>query len=280
MSKCASKSKILNKALPQLGTYLLTGLLLFSGEAFSFGAKGHRIVATIAQNHLTEITRQAIAELNNGPQLEHLATWPDRIKSDPNWDHAKRWHYISINDDERFKSLQRDPKGDILYALGRFEAELSDNALSQSQRRQALAFLVHFVADVHQPLHVGRRDDRGGNSIKVNWRGKTFNLHQVWDSGLIADEKLSESAYVALIDRSSRAQQSVWQDSQYIDWANESKRLRDQIYDFSPNRADSRSGRPTLGESYVLRSKVIVKQRLLKAGVRLAGRLNHIFDPQ
>jgi len=270
----------LNKALPQLGTYLLTGLLLFSGEAFSFGAKGHRIVATIAQNHLTEITRQAIAELNNGPQLEHLATWPDRIKSDPNWDHTKRWHYISINDDERFKSLQRDPKGDILYALGRFEAELSDNALSQSQRRQALAFLVHFVADVHQPLHVGRRDDRGGNSIKVNWRGKTFNLHQVWDSGLIADEKLSESAYVALIDRSSRAQQSVWQDSQYIDWANESKRLRDQIYDFSPNRADGRFGRPTLGESYVLRSKVIVKQRLLKAGVRLAGRLNHIFDPQ
>jgi hypothetical protein len=280
LSKCASKSKILNKALPQLGTYLLTGLLLFSGEAFSFGAKGHRIVATIAQNHLTEITRQAIAELNNGPQLEHLATWPDRIKSDPNWDHAKRWHYISINDDERFKSLQRDAKGDILYALGRFEAELSDNALSQSQRRQALAFLVHFVADVHQPLHVGRRDDRGGNSIKVNWRGKTFNLHQVWDSGLIADEKLSESAYVALIDRSSRAQQSVWQDSQYIDWANESKRLRDQIYDFSPNRADGRFGRPTLGESYVLRSKVIVKQRLLKAGVRLAGRLNHIFDPQ
>ena len=280
MSKCASKSKILNKALPQLGTYLLTGLLLFSGEAFSFGAKGHRIVATIAQNHLTEITRQAIAELNNGPQLEHLATWPDRIKSDPNWDHTKRWHYISINDDERFKSLQRDPKGDILYALGRFEAELSDNALSQSQRRQALAFLVHFVADVHQPLHVGRRDDRGGNSIKVNWRGKTFNLHQVWDSGLIADEKLSESAYVALIDRSSRAQQSVWQDSQYIDWANESKRLRDQIYDFSPNRADGRFGRPTLDESYVLRSKVIVKQRLLKAGVRLAGRLNHIFDPQ
>ena len=270
----------MNKALPQLGTYLLTGLLLFSGEAFSFGAKGHRIVATIAQNHLTEITRQAIAELNNGPQLEHLATWPDRIKSDPNWDHAKRWHYISINDDERFKSLQRDPKGDILYALGRFEAELSDNALSQSQRRQALAFLVHFVADVHQPLHVGRRDDRGGNSIKVNWRGKTFNLHQVWDSGLIADEKLSESAYVALIDRSSRAQQSVWQDSRHIDWANESKRLRDQIYDFSPNRADSRSGRPTLGESYVLRSKVIVKQQLLKAGVRLAGRLNHIFDPQ
>ncbi|MEJ6743451.1 MAG: S1/P1 nuclease [Porticoccaceae bacterium] len=270
----------MNKALPQLGTYLLTGLLLFSGEAFSFGAKGHRIVATIAQNHLTEITRQAIAELNNGPQLEHLATWPDRIKSDPNWDHAKRWHYISINDDERFKTLQRDPKGDILYALARFEAELSDNALSQSQRRQALAFLVHFVADVHQPLHVGRRDDRGGNSIKVNWRGKTFNLHQVWDSGLIADEKLSESAYVALIDRSSRAQQSVWQDSQYIDWANESKRLRDQIYDFSPNRADGRSGRPILGESYVLRSKVIVKQRLLKAGVRLAGRLNHIFDPQ
>ena len=280
MSKCASKSKILNKALPQLGTYLLTGLLLFSGEAFSFGAKGHRIVATIAQNHLTEITRQAIAELNNGPQLEHLATWPDRIKSDPNWDHAKRWHYISINDDERFKTLQRDPKGDILYALARFEAELSDNALSKSQRRQALAFLVHFVADVHQPLHVGRRDDRGGNSIKVNWRGKTFNLHQVWDSGLIADEKLSESAYVALIDRSSRAQQSVWQDSQYIDWATESKRLRDQIYDFSPNRADGRFGRPTLGESYVLRSKVIVKQRLLKAGVRLAGRLNHIFDPQ
>jgi hypothetical protein len=270
----------LNKAPSQLGTYLLTGLLLLSGEAFSFGAKGHRIVATIAQNHLTESTRQAIVELNNGAKLEYLATWPDRIKSDPNWEHAKRWHYISINDDERSKSLQRDAKGDILYALERFEAELSDNALSQSQRRQALAFFVHFVADIHQPLHVGRRDDRGGNRIKVNWRGKTFNLHQVWDSGLIADEKLSESAYVALIDRSSRAQQSVWQDSRYIDWAHESKRLRDQIYDFSPNRADGRSGRPILGESYVLRSKVIVKQRLLKAGVRLAGRLNHIFDPQ
>ena len=124
----------MNKALSQLGTYLLTRLLLLSGEAFSFGAKGHRIVATITQNHLTEITRQAIVELNNGPKLEYLATWPDRIKSDPNWDHAKRWHYISIDDDERFRSLQRDPKGDILDALERFEAELSDNASSQSQR--------------------------------------------------------------------------------------------------------------------------------------------------
>ncbi|MFT7689816.1 MAG: hypothetical protein ACI88U_000526, partial [Porticoccaceae bacterium] len=85
----------MNKAPSQLGTYLLTGLLLLSGEAFSFGAKGHRIVATIAQNHLTESTRQAIVELNNGAKLEYLATWPDRIKSDPNWEHAKRWHYIS-----------------------------------------------------------------------------------------------------------------------------------------------------------------------------------------
>lgn len=265
MSKCASKSKTLNKAPPQLGTHLLTGLLLLSGEAFSFGAKGYRIVATIAQNDLTEITRQTIVELNNGPKLEYLATWLDRIKSDLNSDHAKCWHYISINDDERLRSLQPDPRGEIFHALERFEAELSYNALSQSERRQAPVFLAHFGADIHQPKHVGRRDDRGGNRIKVNWRGKVSNLHQVWNSGFIGNEKLSESA---------------WQDSRYTNWANESKRRRDQIYDFSPKRATGRSGRPILGESYVLRRKVIIKQRLLKAGVRLAGRLNHIFDPQ
>ncbi len=253
-------------------------LLLLSSPAFSFGADGHRIISNIADNHLSAKTTAAIHVITDGEKLAKLSLWPDRVRYLPAWEQSKYWHYISIDDHEQFSGLQRHSDGDVISALDYFYADLKDSQQTKKQRLEALAFLSHFVGDIHQPLHVGRRDDRGGNKIQVKWfnNAKSTNLHKVWDSLIIDTENKSPEQYSQLLDRASTAEIVQWQNSTFLDWARESKALRRQVYDFSP----ATEGQIALiGPAYISRNKLIIEQRLLMAGIRLANCLNHIFDP-
>ena len=162
-------------------------LVLCSSQALSFGADGHRIVVAIAEKHISSKTAAAIKAITADTDLGKLSLWPDTIRHLPTWEQSKYWHYVSIDDHERFNSLERHSEGDVLSALEYFRTQLQNPELD-AQQLESLAFLIHFVADIHQPLHVGRRDDRGGNKIRVKWldQKKTTNLHRVWD-GLLLD---------------------------------------------------------------------------------------------
>ncbi len=250
-------------------------LLLFGhSPVYSFGKNGHRIVAQIAENHLTPKVLQEIMLITNGRSLAQLSTWPDAIRSDKNWDRAKPWHYISIDDHETIENFKRSNRGDVLDALQRFESQLRNPEVKGEKRWQALAFYVHFIADIHQPLHVGRRDDRGGNNIAVKWFGKPSNLHRVWDTQLIEGQQLSYSEYVDFIDHANEEEIIKWQLATYLDYAKESKALRKQVYDFD----EQSNGVINLGFNYSDNNINTLNQQLLKAGIRLAGRLNTIFE--
>ena len=197
-----------------------------------------------------------------------MSTWPDDIRSDPGWTQATPWHFISIDDGETLETTARDPAGDALEAIERFTAVLRDPQASRPAKQEALRFLVHFVGDIHQPLHVGRRADRGGNSIKVMWFKEETNLHSVWDSGMIDNERLSFSEFAAFIDHPTLQELQGWQGSPPAEWANESKTLRDRVYQIGDGK---------LGYEYAYKNIPTVKRRLLQAGVRLAGLLNSIF---
>jgi hypothetical protein len=169
------------------------------------GANGHRIVGRIVANHLTPEAAVAVTSLIGAEGLDQAATWADEIRNDPNWQpplkNPSPWHYMSIDDGETLETTVRSPDRDVLEAIERFSAVLRNAQATRPAKQEALRFVVHFVGDVHQPLHVGRRADRGGNDVEVTLFGDKTNLHSVWDSGLIESEKLSFSELAAFIDR-------------------------------------------------------------------------------
>jgi hypothetical protein len=244
--------------------------LLFAAPSslFAWGPNGHRIVGRIAMNHLTDEAAIAVSCLIGPEGLDQASTWPDEIRSDPDWKQSAPWHFISIDDGEILETTARDPAGDVLEAIERFATVLRDPQATRLAKQQALRFLVHFVGDIHQPLHVGRRADRGGNSVKVMWFKEETNLHSVWDSGMIDNEKLSFSEFAAFIDHPTLQELQTWQSAPPSEWVKESKAVRDRVYQIGDGK---------LSYEYAYKNMPLVKQRLLQGGVRLAGLLNSIF---
>lgn len=262
-------------------------IMLVSGQnAHAFGFTGHRTVADIAEQHLSAKTKIRVEKIIGKVPLARLATWPDEIKSDKAWKNCSSvWHYLSIDDNETFEGLDRDPDGDVLGALENFEKVLKGevgsktyqckaaDSAKESIEWQALAFYVHFAGDIHQPLHVGRRDDQGGNKIIVKWFDDNSNIHSVWDSKMLGLLGLSYTEYSRFLPRPDKNQIGQWQSADYLDWAKESKALRSQVYDFGLQG----NSLPELSYEYNYKNKDLLNRRVLKAGIRLAGKLNRIF---
>jgi len=266
-------------AIKWLSVAVVFWLAISSGQSLAFGADGHRIIVSIAEDHLSDKTAAALTQISGGTALAELSLWPDQIRGDQKWAHSKPWHYINIKDQERFTDLRRSRKGDVLSALNESYNQLKDPRTGTQQRREALAFFMHMAGDIHQPLHVGRYSDLGGNRISIKWLGKNKrrNLHWVWDSGLIQDEKLTVDQYSALINTTTAQQRRNWQGDSFLDWAVESKILRAQVYEFG----QLAQKRPVIiDQHYINRTKPLLKKRLQMAGIRLAGCLNRIFDAE
>lgn len=257
--------------------WLALAVLAAPTAAWGWGQNGHRVVGEIAERHLTDYSRRQIAAILDGDGLAEAATWPDEIRADPAWDHAGAWHYMSIDDHETLANTARSEAGDVLEAMQRFEAVLRDPDATRQAKDQALRFYVHFVGDVHQPLHVGRRDDRGGNGIRVQWFRENRNLHSVWDEGLIESENLSFTEMVRFLDDPTPAELAEWGAAPYEEWVRESFCHREQVYDFGEGAASGPGDLPELGYDYAFHQMPLVERRLVQAGVRLAARLDAIF---
>lgn len=255
---------------------LLLVTVFFSSAAFAWWEKEHQIVAFIAEKNLSKSARKQVELLLDGESLSDVATWADSIKSKPKWTHSRRWHYINLAPDQSIEKYKSFPAGDILWALDYFYQELQKQDNSKQVRREALMFFVHFVGDVHQPLHVGKYNDAGGNRVAVNWFNspRKHNLHRVWD-GLLTNTKLTAKEYAEKIDKVPKSQRILWQNSSFTDWAAESLLLNEKIYDFGPEQGKKIMA---LGRSYQQKNKPIANQRLNQAGIRLAYCLNRIFS--
>ncbi len=266
--------------MKKLTPCLIVFLVLPTSPLLSWGTTGHRVVGQIAQNHLTVKASAALQEIMGYESLAQASTWADEIRSDPAWAHAAPWHYISIDAGEVFSSPEfqsrRAAGGDVIEAIGRFTEVLKDPTESRRRKQNAVRFLVHFIGDMHQPLHVGRRDDRGGNDVRVNWRRSPTNLHSVWDSAMINMRNLSYSEFVAFLDHATPSEIREAQSSELTDWMEESKALQIRLYEES-NHFQSEQDRD-LGYAYSYKNMPRVEDRLLKAGLRLAGLLNSALD--
>jgi hypothetical protein len=149
--------------------------------------------------------------------------------------------------------------------------KLKNNGIGQEEKRMYLRLLIHIVGDIHQPLHVGREEDRGGNKIKVIWFGQPTNLHAVWDEKLIDMQQLSYTEYTKAINHTTPATIAKWQQAPIVSWLYESYKLANKIY------GDIKQPDQKLSYLYNYDYIETVNEQLLKGGVRLAGLLNQIF---
>jgi hypothetical protein len=253
----------------------VTVLSIAPQGAFAYGAKGHRIAGEVADLYLCADARAELQKIAPDYTLAEAGLWADRIRSIAAWDKARSWHYINVPDGMNLSGTPRLSSGDVLSAIHRFEAELADSSLPTAQRRQAFLFLAHFIADVHQPLHVGKRRDRGGNKVDVQVNDKLSTLHQYWDTGVLDSMQASPKDYAAEIAR--RYDRTAWQWQAFAPelWAIESQAFRPEVYDFGDQNRGQ--GRVILDEAYQARAQQITEFRLAQAGFRLAGALNRIW---
>ena len=178
-------------------TRLALFAILIPAVCFAWGRDGHRITGFIAAKYLTPQAAAAVKDLLGDESLADVSTWPDEIRRERK--HTAPWHYANIDPSHDRFDLQRDcpQEGCVVSAIIKFSHILRDKNASRQERVEALKFLVHFVGDVHQPLHVSYARDKGGHDIKVTFFENNTNLHSLWDSGMIRRTKKGWSEYAA-----------------------------------------------------------------------------------
>lgn len=249
--------------------FLASIVMILSLNAWSWGTIGHRVVGHLADQRLSKVTKNKVAALLGKETLADVANWADWIKSDPNWRQANPWHYVSIADGKKLSETERAEQGDIVLAIERFTADLKNKKLPKEKRREALAFLAHLIGDVHMPLHVGRKEDAGGNKIELKWFGRKTNLHEIWDEKIIEMEKMSYRDYAAWVVNSTPAEEKKWRSTELAVWLQESQDIRELVYSYPKDKKLP----PYWEYEYRYRTYQVLNQRLYQAGVRLAAHL-------
>ena len=191
-----------SKKLAALLVPVLVLLLALPTPAWAWGRLGHRVIAKLAERHLSDRAKAEIkALLEPGESLADCSTWADEHRRE--LPKTAPWHYVDVPLDEpryddRFAG--DDPrKGYIVPRIRELKATLKDPSKSVEERRFALRFLVHLVEDLHEPLHVGENKDKGGNNLQVRFFDRGSNLHSVWDSGIIAGAEPNEGRGLATL---------------------------------------------------------------------------------
>lgn len=257
-------------------TKLITFLSIFifgfsssTSETLRWGQIGHRATGHIAEQYLTEKAAAEVNRVLGNESLAEVSTWMDEVRSDGGYDYMAPWHYVTVPAGETYESAEKNPEGDIIWAIDKVVSELKEGGLTPKQEAENLKVLVHLVGDLHQPLHVGNGTDRGGNDVRLQWFWEESNLHRVWDSEMVDDKQLSFTELSRFINHPTQEQIEEWQNSSVLEWAYESQALLPQVYDMPENKE--------LGYEYAYKNWDTVEMRLLKAGVRMAGLINEIY---
>jgi hypothetical protein len=267
-------------------------LAVFATQAW--GPEGHAIVADIAQQHLTPSASAEVTSLlkqEGLSRLDEISSWADANRKE--YPHTGSWHYVDIPLHARAYVAARDcQQGScVVSRLDHYAQVLADKSAAPKVRLEALKWVVHLVGDVHQPLHAEDNDDKGGNTVQVQFFGRGTNLHSVWDGRVIRkaldlqpgpnysfDHALVQTDAMKLDATITDAQRKAWASSislshlgrEAIGWADESHLLAQKVAytDLAKPSGEAWSQR------YQAKAWPVIKTRLEKAGVRLAAVLN------
>jgi len=256
---------------------LLLGAVLFylPLHSMAWGMNGHRIVGQIADYYLSKKARKQISEILGFESMAMTSNWPDFIKSDPSFSYLSNWHYINLkaglSDPDISNYLAQDTATDAYTKINFLTTQLKNKALEQDKKLMYLRLLIHIVGDIHQPMHVGRFEDLGGNKIKILWFNEPANLHSLWDEKLIDFQQLSYTEYATAINHTTETQRLDWQKQPVGQWIIDSYKIAQQLY------GEIKEPDQKLSYRYNFDHLATLNQQLLKGGVHLAGLLNEIF---
>ena len=259
-----------------------------ASSAHAWWEKGHRLVASVAADHLTPVARRNVKALLGNESLADVASWADAYR--PLETQTGGWHYVDLPAASDTYDRDRDcPTQPGVKAGSRndkwrdcatdrilfFEDRLRDKTLDPTDRALALKYLVHFVGDIHQPMHASGVE-QGGNGIAVTAFGSAScsnfgkcNLHSIWDGYLIDHTGLTENKYLSRLESEIRSKKLQAGSNDPAVWTNESKLASDAA--MVPKNSD-------IDQAYFDRSMPVIDQRLELAGLRLASVLNDIFS--
>lgn len=262
---------------------VLAGLLSGSvaSPAAAWGMQGHALVADIAQSHLNPHSLaevNALLALEGHADMAAIASWADQLRErDPDLGRlSARWHYVNIADRQlpaeencQYQAHQHCHGRDCVVAAIEDQGKrLADTSLPAAERLQALKFVVHFVGDVHQPMHAGYGHDKGGNDFQVQFDGRGSNLHALWDSGMLNTRSLDNPGYLSRLLGLPTPDLTPGQPA---DWAQNSCRI-----------AVSHGVYPTqrvINQAYVDHHLPLAENQLRLAGEHLGDLLNTLLAP-
>ena len=254
---------------------IIVFFLSISISSMAWGVLGHRIVGQIADSYLTPKAKIEIQKILGFESVAMASNWPDFIKSDPKYKYLNNWHYVNLaaglTEDSLKNYLKKDTATDAFTKTNFIVNELKKNKLMPLETKQLyVRLLIHIIGDLHQPMHVGREEDRGGNAIKLKWFSEETNLHAVWDEKIIGFQQLSYTEYAAAINHPTAKQKADWQKFTFADWIYDAYKFAEIVY--TETKTDTR-----LDFAYNFKFVEPMNEQLLKAGLHLAFVINDIY---
>lgn len=267
----------------RLLTAIVSCVTAWLAQPSAWGLEGHHVIAVLAERRLTPAARQAVANLLGDTGFVAASTWADDVRADH--PETSNWHFVNIPVRETRYVAARDcrpsDRGDcVVEELRRTQAVLRDRTAGRAAKAEALKFAIHFVSDLHQPLHAIDNVDRGGNDTRFFAAdGSVSSLHALWDSGLIEARGLDETAYVARLARDLELHPIDPGPVDVVAWAEDSHRTAlEAAYGFAEFTPGSPPAAPIrLTPDYLARASRIVDRQLQLAAVHLAAFLNDAF---
>ncbi len=251
-------------------------------SAQAWSRHGHEISSYLAEKELLPEVAEQINEILDGDSMASVSTWADRIRRD----RPETFPFHFVNGPRGvLESREEDymlPQGNVYTAILGYSELLTDDSLTPNQRREALAFLIHFIQDLHQPLHCGFADDMGANSVPVIFEERELNLHRIWDNeilGFYRDISAKEAAQ-AMWEKYTDEDRAEWVSmGNPRDWVVEARKpIFAGLY--PPPRTDIPGHEEPIvliDELYIEIWLPVAEIQIARSGSRLAATLNAIF---
>jgi len=258
---------LFSKIMKKKATVLLSLLLIvYSTQALAWGRTGHKLVAEIAYRYMSEDARKALTKYLDGMTMDEAGNWMDDQRSNNYYNFMRTWHYLDV---EKGQQYQPSPERNAITVLNAAYNELKNyQTLKDKDIRRDLLLMFHLVGDIHQPLHVGYPNDKGGNDITPASGLVSGNLHSMWDTQILEYAGITIDSCLAQGEKLTPEQTEDLKKINLLRWYAQSRSYLDFVYSYDKNGVD---------KAYIDSAKVIIEKQIFTAGIRLASMVNEIF---
>jgi len=248
-------------------TLLFLFVIGLNTTSFGWGKVGHHIIVEIAKSYVSKDVQDSVNKYLGDITWDAASTWMDELRGNTQYDYMRQWHYINIDKGSQYDTTIENGNNVVKQLEIAIHNLKNRSKLTKEEINLNIKVLFHLMGDIHQPLHVGYGNDRGGNSIKVTFEGKQLNLHRIWDTDIIEYKKLSAEVIEGMIDKTSHRRVRKIVRGNPVLWLNQSRTTLNFVYSYTD----------VISEDYINKSYPIIENLLMEGGLRLGNLLNEIF---